>query len=57
MNIGYAVAVAKFRHLTAPCLAPARLDAVQQAVLGLDHADDLDDLIDLLAPPVRGVLD
>jgi 2-methylcitrate dehydratase PrpD len=49
--------VAKFRHLTAPCLTPGRLDAVQNAVLGLDDADDLDHLINLLAPPVRGVLD
>ena len=49
--------VAKFRHLTTPCLTPGRLDAVQNAVLGLDDADDLDHLIDLLAPPVHGVLD
>ena len=49
--------VDKFRHLTAPCVTPGRLDAVQNAVLGLDHADDLDHLIDLLAPPVLGVLD
>jgi 2-methylcitrate dehydratase PrpD len=49
--------VDKFRQLTTPCLTPGRLDAVQNAVLGLDDADDLDHLIDLLAPPVRGVLD
>jgi 2-methylcitrate dehydratase PrpD len=55
--VGNAEIVDKFRHLTAPCLSAGRLEAVRNAVLDLDHADDLDELIDLLAPPVLGVLD
>ncbi|HEX4250980.1 MAG TPA: MmgE/PrpD family protein [Pseudonocardia sp.] len=49
--------VDKYRHLTGPCVTPARQRAIEVAVLGLELADDLGDLLDLLAPPVSGVLD
>jgi 2-methylcitrate dehydratase PrpD len=49
--------VAKYRKLTEPALTPARRKAIEAAVLGLDAADDLTELIGLLAPAVTGVLD
>lgn len=49
--------VAKFRRLAGACLPVARRDAIEAAVLTLDDADDLGNLVDLLAPPVSGVLD
>lgn len=49
--------VAKYRHLTEPVLDPARRTAIEAAVLGLDEAADLNELVELLAPPAAGVLD
>jgi 2-methylcitrate dehydratase PrpD len=49
--------VDKYRRLTEPALTPARQNAIETAVLGLDEAVDLNELIDLLAPAVAGVLD
>lgn len=49
--------VAKFRLLTSGLLPAARRDAIQRAVLGLEDADDLGTLIDLLAAPVAAALD
>ncbi|HEY2059487.1 MAG TPA: MmgE/PrpD family protein [Amycolatopsis sp.] len=49
--------VGKYRRLTGPALTPARRQAIEDAVLGLDEAGDLSELIDLLAPAVTGVLD
>ncbi|WP_328610341.1 MmgE/PrpD family protein [Amycolatopsis sp. NBC_00345] len=49
--------VAKYRQLTEPVLPAARRQAIEDAVLGLDEADDVTGLVDLLAPAVTGVLD
>jgi 2-methylcitrate dehydratase PrpD len=49
--------VAKYRTLAGPLVPPARLTAIEDAVLGLDTLDDLGELTDLLAPPVARVLD
>ncbi len=49
--------VAKYRALVGPLVTPSRLDAIQQAVLGLDGLADIRELADLLAAPVLGALD
>jgi hypothetical protein len=49
--------VAKFRALTDGLVASGRRDAIQAAVLGLEDADDLGPLTELLAAPVAGALD
>ncbi|MGW4527572.1 MmgE/PrpD family protein [Amycolatopsis sp. NPDC004378] len=49
--------VAKFHHLTERAVEPARRTAIEAAVLGLDEAADLTELLDLLAAPVQSVLD
>jgi 2-methylcitrate dehydratase PrpD len=49
--------VGKYRALAGPVVSPARLAAIEDAVLRLDESDDLADLTDLLAPPVARVLD
>jgi 2-methylcitrate dehydratase PrpD len=45
--------VEKFHTLTAPLIHPARGQAIEAAVLGLDELDDAGDLVALLAPPVN----
>jgi 2-methylcitrate dehydratase PrpD len=45
--------VEKFRTLTAPLVEPARAEAIEAAVLGLDELDDAGELVALLAPPVN----
>jgi 2-methylcitrate dehydratase PrpD len=47
--------VDKFRRLTDPVLTPERQKAIESAVLGIEDAGTLDDLIELLAPIVPGV--
>lgn len=49
--------VAKYRTLAGPLVPPARLKGIEDAVLGLDALDNLDELTDLLTPPVARVLD
>ncbi|KAA9159092.1 MmgE/PrpD family protein [Amycolatopsis acidicola] len=49
--------VGKYRALAGPLVPPARLAAIEDAVLGLDALDDLGELTELLAPPVARVLD
>jgi 2-methylcitrate dehydratase PrpD len=47
----------KYRALVGPLMPPSRLDAIQQAVLDIDHVTDICKLAELLAAPVRGALD
>ena len=49
--------IAKYRSLVGPLMPAARLDAIQQAVLGLEELDDIGKLATLLAAPVEGALD
>ncbi|HJP73825.1 MAG TPA: MmgE/PrpD family protein [Pseudonocardiaceae bacterium] len=49
--------VAKYRALVGPILDTARMDAIENAVLGLDDLADLNELTALLAAPVAGTLD
>ena len=49
--------IAKYRSLVGPLMPTSRLDAIQQAVLGLDELTDICDLASLLAAPVEGALD
>ncbi|MBX7555318.1 MmgE/PrpD family protein [Streptomyces sp. NPDC004232] len=47
----------KYRALTAQVTDTARAAEIEKVVLDLESQDRLDDLIDLLAAPVRGALD
>jgi 2-methylcitrate dehydratase PrpD len=47
----------KYRALAGPLMPSSRLDAIQQAVLDIDHLTDICELAELLAAPVRGALD
>ncbi|MET8454410.1 MmgE/PrpD family protein [Streptomyces sp. NPDC005209] len=47
----------KYRTLTALVIDTARAAEIERLVLDLENQDRLDDLIDLLAAPVRGALD
>jgi 2-methylcitrate dehydratase PrpD len=49
--------VAKFHALADRVTSPARAEAIERAVVGLDDLDDTKYLIDLLAAPVAGALD
>ena len=49
--------IAKYRSLVGPLVAAPRLDAIQQAVLGIDELTDIRELAELLADPVAGALD
>ncbi|MFQ6396156.1 MmgE/PrpD family protein [Nocardia sp. KC 131] len=49
--------VAKYRSLVGPLIEASRLDAIEQAVLGMDQMDDIRELAELLAAPVEGALD
>jgi 2-methylcitrate dehydratase PrpD len=49
--------VTKFHALADRVTTPQRATAIERAVLGLDTLDDVGNLIDLLAAPVRGALD
>ncbi|MBU3064968.1 MmgE/PrpD family protein [Nocardia sp. NEAU-G5] len=49
--------IAKYRSLVGPLMPVERLDAIQAAVLGIDHLSDVRELADLLAAPVAGALD
>ncbi|HEY4024929.1 MAG TPA: MmgE/PrpD family protein [Candidatus Dormibacteraeota bacterium] len=49
--------IAKYRTLAGPLMPAARLDAIQQAVLGLDDLSDIGELGELLAASVAGTLD
>jgi 2-methylcitrate dehydratase PrpD len=48
--------IGKYRALVGPLVPPARLAAIEDAVLNLDTLDDLGDVTDLLAPPVARTL-
>ena len=49
--------IAKYRSLVGPLMPASRLDAIQQAVLGIDELTDIRELAELLADPVAGALD
>jgi 2-methylcitrate dehydratase PrpD len=49
--------VAKYRNLTGRVMGPARLEAIERIVLGMEDVADVADLIELLADPVAGALD
>jgi 2-methylcitrate dehydratase PrpD len=49
--------IAKYRSLVGPLMPAPRLDAIQQAVLGIDELTDIRELAELLADPVAGALD
>jgi aconitate decarboxylase len=49
--------VAKYRALAGRVMAPARVEAIERVVLGLEELTDVADLADLLADPVSGALD
>jgi 2-methylcitrate dehydratase PrpD len=49
--------VAKFHALTDRVTARDRSAAIEHAVAGLENLDDINHLVDLLAPPVAGALD
>lgn len=49
--------VAKFHALADRVTSFDRARAIERAVLGLEHLHDVNELIDLLAPPVAGALD
>ena len=49
--------IAKYRSLVGPLMPTSRLDAIQQAVLGIEELADICDLASLLAAPVEGALD
>jgi 2-methylcitrate dehydratase PrpD len=50
--LGNAEIVGKYRQLTDGIVEPARRDAIERAVLGLETLGDAGELIALLAPPV-----
>ena len=49
--------VAKFHALADRVTTRDRATAIEQAVTGIDALADINELIDLLAPPVAGALD
>jgi 2-methylcitrate dehydratase PrpD len=49
--------VAKYRALVGPIMDHDRMIAIENAVLGLDNLDNLNELTALLAAPVAGTLD
>ncbi|MFE8954468.1 MmgE/PrpD family protein [Streptomyces althioticus] len=46
----------KYRDLTHALVTPERQAAIEQAVLGIDHLEDITELTDLLTPEVRPAL-
>ncbi|MEZ0364379.1 MmgE/PrpD family protein [Mycobacterium sp. pUA109] len=49
--------VAKFHALADRVTSRQRATAIERAVIGLEHLDDVNKLVDLLAAPVTGALD